>query len=211
MDSGHTGRRAFREVVSRNNGRARRRWLWGLAESETVGGGPIRTDSGGMMNEPYNDEIAPHVSRADLATHPPFPVLGANWNNSGDGKEGEFKGNSPTPKQTGGTPDATYPQRQEPSEQNIQAWEKKEFAGKRQVGHSESDFSVNVTEVDIAHAGGYPTSGWPEYEVMFPMGRPNDFLTAPIFHPGILRRFPPDHGWCPAKNLDPLSQALRAA
>lgn len=86
MDSGHTGRRAFREVVSRNNGRARRRWLWGLAESETVGGGPIRTDSGGMMNEPYNDEIAPHVSRAALATHPPFPVLGANWNNSGDGK-----------------------------------------------------------------------------------------------------------------------------
>ena len=95
--------------------------------------------------------------------------------------------------------------------QNIRAWEKKEFAGKRQVGRSESDFSVNVTEVDIAHAGGYPTSGWPEYEVTFPMDRPNDFPTDPICHPVNLRCFPPDNGWCPGKNLDPLSRALRAA
>ena len=140
MDSGHMGRRAFREVASRNNGRARRRWLWELAEAKTAGGGPIRTESGGMMNEPPNDELVPYTSRADLAGHPPFPALGANWNNSGDGRQGGFKGNSSTPKQTGETPDAPYPQRQKPNEQNIRVWEKKEFAGKRQVGYPEADF-----------------------------------------------------------------------
>ena len=83
---------AFWEVASRNSGSAQRRRLWGLAEANAVGGGPICTEDGRVVDEPSEDELVPHASEEGLAAHSSFPVLGADWNTDLDGKHAEFFG-----------------------------------------------------------------------------------------------------------------------
>ena len=67
-----------------------------------------------------------------------------------------------------------------------------------------------ITEEDVADAGRYPLLGWPEYNTLFPKGKPDDFLRPPISQSGNLRGLLEDHGWRSGENLDPLTQALRA-
>ena len=61
------------------------------------------------------------------------------------------------------------------------------------------------------HYGRVTTLGRPLYGVIFPMGRPHELLTGPIFHSGNTRSLPPGHVWCPGKSFGPLSGALHAA
>ena len=56
------------EVASRNSDRARGQVPLVLARAEVAAGGPIRTESGDIMNDPSDDEPIPYVSREDLAT-----------------------------------------------------------------------------------------------------------------------------------------------
>ena len=74
MASLHSGRSANWGVASRSSDLARRRWLRELAKAEVVDGGPTRTESEDVMNELYEDELIPFVSREDLAAHQPLPV-----------------------------------------------------------------------------------------------------------------------------------------
>ena len=46
-------------VVARNGGRAGRRWLWELAQGTCKPGEQIRPESGGVTNEPSDDELLP--------------------------------------------------------------------------------------------------------------------------------------------------------
>lgn len=59
MGFSHSRRRATYDVASRNLDRARRRWIWVLAKAKAVDRGPIGAESGGVMNEPSEDEFIP--------------------------------------------------------------------------------------------------------------------------------------------------------
>ena len=77
-----SGARAFWEVVPRNNGPARGRWLWELDRARTEGGELIRPESEDVMNETSDDELIPCISLEGLASNSSSPLFGNNWNNS---------------------------------------------------------------------------------------------------------------------------------
>ena len=139
--------------------RSREKMDWALALAKSEGGEPIRTESGYITNEPSDDELIPYVPREALATHSSLPPLETNWNNSGGGQQGEFRGNPTTPKRAGEAPAAPSPQGQKLSELNIREQGDTEFAEKGHVGDPGSDFTLTITELEIAHSGKYPTSG----------------------------------------------------
>ena len=116
--------------------------------------------------------FCPYALREDLTAHSPFPRLETNRNDPGSGQQGEFAGNPSTAKRTGHTTEAPSPQWPKLNERDIREQWDWESAAQREVGQPEADFLVNITELDIARAGPYPTLGWPACAVMFPMGRP---------------------------------------
>ena len=63
---------------------------------------------------------------------------------------------------------------------------------------------VNITELDIAHAGKNHTSGWPAHGVMSSMGRPDEILTDPALRPGNICNPPTGHGWGLGGKIGPI-------
>ena len=90
MDPLHFGRHTQWGAVSRKSDRERKRKLWELAQSGVADGGPIRTESGDILNEPSGDELIPHVSSSS-------PLLDPDWDNDQNGQRADPSGNSSTP------------------------------------------------------------------------------------------------------------------
>ena len=111
------------------------------------------------MNEPSDDELNPYVSRGALASHSSFPFLGANWNDSGNGQQGEFAGSPPATGRTWGAPGAPSPPGQKPIEQDVSRREDDAFANKRHVGARKWNFLAAISGGKIAHAERRPPFG----------------------------------------------------
>ena len=75
-------------------------------------GGPIRTERGGIMNEPSDDELASYASKDDLAAHSIPLFWDSDWGENPNGQRADFPGNPSIPKRTGSPPKRPSSQRQ---------------------------------------------------------------------------------------------------
>ena len=75
-------------------------------------GGPIRTESCDITNEPSDEELIPCVSREDLAARSSSKISDSDWDENQNGQRAEFLANPSTPERAGSPPDALLPRRQ---------------------------------------------------------------------------------------------------
>ena len=80
MDSHHPECRESYEVLKGHIERARARLALEQARLRTGTDEDIRDENGNIAHDPSDDEMAPHLSEATLATHTPFPALDPTWN-----------------------------------------------------------------------------------------------------------------------------------
>ena len=63
--------------------------------AEVVHGGPIRTESSEIMNEPPDDEHVPTISNEDLSATSSLPPMDSVGDGNRNGQRGDFSGNPP--------------------------------------------------------------------------------------------------------------------
>ena len=66
MDSPHSCCGAFWEAAVRSNNRVRKRWPLELDQARCKGGEPIRSGSGDITHEPFDDELLPNLDTLRL-------------------------------------------------------------------------------------------------------------------------------------------------
>ena len=88
-------------------------------------------------------------------------------------------------------------------------WGDRSSAEKHPAAAPDLGDMVTITDEHIAHAGRFPPMSWPVRNILFPVRRPGDSSTDPVFRSGNLRNPPEYRGWRRGDNVDPLTEALQ--
>ena len=81
------------------------------------------------------------------------------------------------------------------------------FSARHTFGLPDAEPAVAATGEQLRRAGQEPHRGWPAYDIMYPMGNPQDAAQEPIFASKNYRNFGPKNGRVTGAPLEPLARA----